>query len=232
MKAALITGASRGLGEALVVSFLNRGYRAFGLVRTQEAAERLRALDAVPIVGDVSHPGAAAAVRDALEQHTECLDVLVNNAGSGASIRSMQDGVEEELAAHLNVHCIGALRVSRAALPYLQCADAALIVNISSRFGSMKNAAAGLFRGRDLSYAYPVAKAAQNMLTLRMAEELSSGSVQVCGVHPGRMQTASGSPDAIDTAAAAAERLTHWVCSPPGNVHGKFFELDTGKQGW
>lgn len=194
----------------------------YGLVRTPQAVDTLRegCAAAMPIIGDVAHPEVIAAIQEALGRHGDGLNLLINNAGTGASIRAMQEGVEEEIAAQLNVHCLGALRVSRAALPFLRRAEPALIVNVNSRFGSIAGAAAGLFREHELSYAYPIAKAAQNMLTLRMAEELRSSRVKVCAVHPGRVQTASGSPDATTTPAEAAARLIDWIESPRADVHG------------
>ena len=234
MKTALITGAGRGFGEAVAGSLLQRGYRVFGLVRTAEAAARLRlrSANALPIVGDVTHRDVGTAIETALEPHAGGLDLLINNAGTGASLDTLRPGIEDEVAAHLDVHCMGALRVSLAALLHLRRTTDALIVNVSSRFGSTSRAAAGLFSGRNLSYAYPIAKAAQNMLTLRMAEELRDTHVKVCAIHPGRMRTASGSADATDTPAEAARRLTDWLASPPRNLHGGFFELDTGRRGW
>lgn len=234
MKTALVTGASRGLGEALVFGLASRGYRVHGLVRTPQAAEALRArcAAAIPIIGDVARPEVIRAIQDALGRCGDSLNLLINNAGSGASIRAMRDGVEEEIAAHINVHCLGVLRVSRAALPFLRRAEPALIVNVSSRFGSIARAAAGLLQEHALSYAYPIAKAAQNMLTLRMAEELRSSQVRVCAVHPGQVQTASGSPDAITPPTEAAVRLLNWLESSPADLHACYVDLDTGRQGW
>ena len=234
MKTVLITGASRGLGKALVSCFLMRGDRVFGLVRAPEAAGKMRLCgpNALPIIGDVTDPTVGAAIDGALRRYPEGLNILINNAGAGASMCSLQPGIEEEVTAHLDVHCTKTLRVSRAAIPYLRRAATALIVNVSSRFGSVSSAAAGLFADRPLSYAYPIAKAAQNMLTLRMAEELRATGIQVCAIHPGRLRTASGSPDATDTPEDAAERLAEWIEAPPQDIHGNFFELDTGRRGW
>lgn len=234
MKNVLITGAGRGLGEALASCLLGRGERVFGLVRSPAAADAMRLLgpNAVPVIGDVTHAAVSTALQSVLRGYPEGLHLLVNNAGMGASTCSLQPGIEAEVAAHLDVHCIGALRVSLAALPFLRRAADALIVNVSSRFGSTSRAAAGLFAGRRLSYAYPIAKAAQNMLTLRLAEELRGTRIRVCAIHPGRMRTASGSADATDTPAEAAQRLARWLASPPQDLHGNFFELDTGRRGW
>lgn len=217
-----------------MIGLASRGYRVHGLVRTPQAAATLcaRCAAALPIIGDVARPQVIAAIQDALARRGDGLNLLINNAGTGASIRTLQDGVEEEIAAHVNVHCLGALRVSRAALPLLRRAEPALIVNLSSRFGSPRRAAAGLFQGRALSYAYPIAKAAQNMLTLRMAEELRASHVRVCAVHPGQVQTASGSTDALTIPAEGAVRFLDWLESAPAELHGCYVDLDTGQQGW
>lgn len=234
MRTALITGAGRGLGEALVGALSTQGYRVFGLVRTPQAAAGMRRDNptAVPVIGDVTHRDVGAVIDAALEHLPGGLNLLINNAGTGASLHSMRPGIEDEVTAQLDVHCIGALRVSLAALPHLRRAVDALIVNVSSRFGSTTRAAAGLFVDRRLSYAYPIAKAAQNMLTLRMAEELRATPIKVCSIHPGRMRTDSGSADATDTPAEAAQRLTQWLASAPQDLHGEFFDLDNGGRGW
>ncbi len=211
-----------------------RGYRVFGLVRAPEAGNKMRlyGANAVPIIGDVADPTVGTAIDGALRCYPKGLTILINNVSAGAFMCSLQPGIEEEVTAHLDVHCIGTFRVGRAAIPYLRRAATALIVNVSSRFGSVSDAVAGLFADRLLPYAYPIAKGAQNVLTLRMAEELRATGIQVCAIHSGRMRTASGSPDAIDTPAEAAERLAEWIEVPPDDIHGNFFELDTAKRGW
>lgn len=234
MQAVFITGANRGLGRALVESFLARGCWVFALTRsTAHVDELCRAgRNCVPIVGDVTDRNVGGSIAGVLRKHAVELSLLINNAGSGGVINSMRDGVEDEVMEQLNVHCVGALRVTRASLPFLRRASGALIVNVCSRFGLISNAAAGLFGRHGPSYAYPVAKAAQAMLTVRMAEELRGTSVKVCAIHPGRLQTTSGAADAIETAAQGAERLANWVEAPPPSVHGGFFELDSGREGW
>lgn len=112
IKTVLITGAGRGLRKASVSCFLMRGYRVFGLVRAPEAADTMRLLgpNAMPIIGDVTDPTVGTAIDGVLRC---CPDGLINNAGTGASMYSLQPGIEEEVAAHLDVDCIGTLRITR-----------------------------------------------------------------------------------------------------------------------
>jgi NAD(P)-dependent dehydrogenase (short-subunit alcohol dehydrogenase family) len=118
-------------------------------------------------------------------------------------------------------------------MPFLQQSSKALVVNITSRFGSIARTSSGDLANCGISYSYVIAKAAQNMLTLRLAEELRNTPVSVCCVHPGMMRTASGhSPDAFETAEQAADRFAEWSLDANVKSHGEYLELDTGRFGW
>jgi len=132
----------------------------------------------------------------------------------------------------LAVHCIGALRATRLALPFLRRSQRALVVNITSRFGSIARTAAGEFSGNQYSYSYRVAKAAQNMLTLCLSQELRHDGISVCAVHPGRLRTDSGPPDPELSAEEGAERLAGWILAADSSVNGGYFELDSGRSQW
>ncbi len=84
MKTALVTGASRGVGEALVACLASRGYRAHGLARTPQAVEALheRCAAAIPIIGELARPEVITAIQDALGRHGHGLNLLINNAGT------------------------------------------------------------------------------------------------------------------------------------------------------
>jgi NAD(P)-dependent dehydrogenase (short-subunit alcohol dehydrogenase family) len=106
------------------------------------------------------------------------------------------------------VHCVGALRCTKAALPWLRRAARPVVVNVSSRFGSIGRTAAGEFRG---IYSYNVAKAALDMLTACLDRELRADGIRVFAVHPGRLRTAVGAADADTDPADAARKLADWV---------------------
>jgi NAD(P)-dependent dehydrogenase (short-subunit alcohol dehydrogenase family) len=105
-----------------------------------------------------------------------------------------------------NVHCLGALRATQATLPWLQRAPRPAIVNISSRRGSLAQEAAGGAPG-DASYAYRIAKAAQNMLTVCLSVELRHAGIPVLAVHPGALLTGTAPPDAAVAPRLAARRI-------------------------
>jgi NAD(P)-dependent dehydrogenase (short-subunit alcohol dehydrogenase family) len=231
----LITGASRGLGRALVESFLRRGCAVLGLIRSQRDAEELSSAHPKgfqTVIADVTSPEAVAACETAIATHHRVLDILVNNAGSRGYLTSITQAPEQEVSKLFALHCLGALRITRAALPFLQKSSRGLVVNITSRMGSIARTVARDFPSKDLSYSYRVSKAAQNMLTLCLSQELRSEGISVCAVHPGRLRTDSGPPDPEMSAGEGAERLTDWILAANDSVNGGYFELDTGRTHW
>ena len=214
MSAVLITGASRGLGLELVRAYHNRGWTIFPLVRHRTAARRLT--DRYPerchmILADVTSDSVESAIADILSKHTDRLDLLINNAGNIRKNRALAGAGEDDLRALFEVHCVGALKCVRAALPFLQKAERPAIVNITSRKGSIGLTTAAQTDPHLLIYAYQMAKAAQNMLTACLHAELSPRGIGVYAVHPGRLKTEVAPPDADTEPADAADKLAEWT---------------------
>lgn len=210
MPAILVTGAGRGFGRAVLEEYLARGWTAFPLVRDAGVARALEAQSAGchPVVADVGTDEAEAAIAAALGAAGAPLDLLVNNAGSIRKLRGLAATEPSDVETLFRVHCVGALRCTRAALPWLRRAERPLVVNVSSRFGSIGRTVAGEFRG---IYSYNVAKAAQNMLTACLDDELRAEGIRVLAVHPGRLKTSVGAADADTDPAAAARALADWA---------------------
>jgi len=204
----MITGAGRGFGRALLEEYFGRGWTTFPLVRDARQAESLATDTCRPVVADVGTVEAEAAIAAALNAHGAPLDLLVNNAGSVKKLRGLAVTEPGDLEALFRVHCVGALRCTRAALPWLRRALQPTVVNITSRFGSIRRTAAGEFRG---IYSYHIAKAAQNMLTACLDQELRGEGIRVLAVHPGRLRTTAAAADADTDPADAARALADWV---------------------
>ncbi len=205
----LITGGNRGLGLALVKVFAKGGHRVYALIRNEAAAQQIA--QAYPLVkimiADVTKAEQLANVDQQLETS---LDVLINNAGSGSRGASIFDAQVDEMEKQFKVHCLGAMNAMQAVMPMLSRAEYPLIINVSSRLASMSKNAGNEFTGKGFSYAYRIAIGAQNMLTLCLAQELGPRGFRVCALHPGRLITDSGSPDALlsaDDSAAAIYRM-------------------------
>ena len=222
----LVTGAARGFGRALLEVFLNDGWRVLALTRRETDAERLNA--AFPerftaFAADVTSERVGERIRQVLDREREALELLVNNAGRSGSLMSIDALEAAALGDMLDLHCLGAARCARAALPYLRRTEH------GSRLGSLQRNASGRFAAGRYSYDYRIAKAAQNMLTLCLSSELAGSGVSVCAVHPGRLKTETGGKGADTPPAKAAERFLAFVNAATPEVTGRFFDLFDGE---
>lgn len=137
-RAAVITGASRGLGRALAVRLGVEGMRLGLLARSvaeleeTAAAVRREGGKALPVVCDLRDAAAAEAAVDRVATHFGGLDTLVNNAAIGAFWRLDALDIarfDETIAVNLRA----AFVTIRAALPHLRASGAGRIVNLASR---------------------------------------------------------------------------------------------------
>jgi NAD(P)-dependent dehydrogenase (short-subunit alcohol dehydrogenase family) len=185
-KVAIITGASRGLGEVLARFLAGQGY---ALVLTARHAEPLQkvalALSSfnVPVqtvVGDVTDAAHRAAVIEAANALGGS-SVLVNNASDlGVSpLLRLADFPLDALERVFKINVVAPLALTQAALPALK-ANAGLVINLSS------DAAKG---GYPTWGGYGLTKAALDLASLTLANELRDAGVSVVSVDPGDMRT-------------------------------------------
>jgi len=167
-RAGIVTGASRGIGEAIVRELLDSG--AEGVVITGRRAETLGALASelgprvVPLVGNVrDEEHAQEAVATAVERFGSC-SLLVNNAGTNPSAGPLVDVELAAVDATWDVNLRAPLVWSRAAWHGWMEANGGAIVSI----GSVGGLAPGPIIG-----AYNVSKAGLHHLTRQLAHELA-----------------------------------------------------------
>jgi len=211
MPSILITGASRGFGRALADEYIERGWTIFPLLRSREMASeisRTAGYRCFPIIGDVTSADIEEKIVSVLGKHTEALDVLINNAGNIKKARGFEGANPEDMEEHFKVHCIGAFRCVRASIEFLKKSVKPVIVNISSRRGSISGTVTGEL---PRIYAYNIAKAAQNMLTACLSVDLRQYGIKVFAVHPGRLKTEVAPADADVEPRAAAAKLADWI---------------------
>ena len=228
----MITGASRGVGRALHALYAARGCVTFPLVRREEDAASI-ANDSPdhchPIVTDLRDDRATDAIQQTLDAQGNRIDLLINNAGVAGKAYTFDTITPQELIDQCQVHAVGALRATLAALPRLRKSTSPTIVNITSRLGSMTRNASGEFVGKPFTIAYRMAKAAQNMLTLCLHQQLTDDGVRVYALHPGRVMTDSGSFDADITADDAAQRIATWIDEANDSQRGRCYDAQTGE---
>lgn len=217
----MITGAGRGLGAALVAAYAALPAQVIALVRTEEAQRRIEALHgaAVHVIrADVAKEEDEARIRSGLVALDRGLDLLINNAGFPGTSASLEQINITEIETLFQTHCLGALRVTRAALPFLQRSETPQVVNISSRISSLQLNAEGQFALRKYSYGYRIAKAAQNMLSLCLLEEFRGEGLGVLAIHPGQLTTVSASRAAALSPEEAAQMFIKFMESRHGSV--------------
>jgi NAD(P)-dependent dehydrogenase (short-subunit alcohol dehydrogenase family) len=185
---ALVTGASRGLGEVVAGFLAGSGYDLIVSARTagplNEAADRFRArgADVVAVPGAVEEPEGRLALREAVGRRGQ-LDLLVHNASElGPPGRpKLLEVPAEELERVFRVNVVAPVRLTEALLPYLAAAPAPLVVMISS------DAALGAYPGWG---AYGASKAALDLVSRTLSQELAEHNVNVVAVDPGDLRTA------------------------------------------
>lgn len=172
---AVVTGGASGIGAAVVKVLQNGGARVAALDLDPAGVP-----DGVLAVRtDVSDDSSVRAAVDKVVHELGRLDILVNNAGIGAQ-GTVADNDDAEWMRVLDVNLLGAVRVSRAALPHLRSSPAAAIINT----GSIA-ATAGLPQ-RAL---YSASKGAVLALTRAMAADHLGEGIRVNCVNPGTADT-------------------------------------------
>jgi NAD(P)-dependent dehydrogenase (short-subunit alcohol dehydrogenase family) len=172
---AAVTGGGSGIGLATARLLATRGARVAAIDLDPEAA----AGSALPVIADVTDEDSLRAAVATVVERLGALDVLVNNAGIGAT-GTVEDNSYEEWRGVLDVNLLGVVRASRAALPHLRRSPVAAIVNTCSIA-----AVAGLPR-RAL---YSATKGAVLALTLAMAADHVAEGIRVNCVVPGTADT-------------------------------------------
>lgn len=182
MSVFLVTGASRGLGRSIVTAALAAGHQVVAGVRDVHALDDVvvpTGADLVPVVLDVTDPGAArAAVRTATDRFGR-LDVLVNNAGY-ANMASIEDADPDDFRAQVETNLFGVVTLSREAVHVMREQRAGHIVQVSSVGGRMATPGLG---------AYQTAKWAVGGFSSVLAKEVAPFGVRVTVLEPGGMRT-------------------------------------------
>ncbi|KFB10612.1 SDR family oxidoreductase [Nitratireductor basaltis] len=194
---ALVTGANKGIGLEIARKLAEAGVHVLlgsrDIARGKAAADRLveAGLAAEALHLDLDADETITAAADTIRARFGRLDILVNNAGI-FDFADAAPGKASVAAVRrvLDVNFIGALAVTQAMLPLLRSAAKASIVNLSSSMGSLTENAdpeAPYYSQRYIGYN--ASKAALNMLTIQLHEELKAEGIRVNSVSPGFVKT-------------------------------------------
>ena len=177
---ALVTGANRGIGKAIVEGLLARGAaKVYAAVRNVASADELVSAHGSRVVAvelDVTQPKTiAAAAKKAAD-----VMLVVNNAGVLRNASPLSEDALEALAFEMDVNVNGLIRVAQAFAPILKQNGGGAFVQLNSVV-SIKNFAAFA--------TYSASKAASYSITQALRELLGEQGTQVVSVHPGPIAT-------------------------------------------
>lgn len=175
-RTALVTGASRGIGEATARALHERGVN---LALASRSGGDLGLEGVLAMSVDVRQPSELQAIVEAAVDRFGGLDILVVNAGVG-SYGPFLELATNELEEMIDINVKGAIYSVRAALPHLLDSNAADIVTIASEAGR---------RGLPLEAVYCASKFAQIGLTRSLDHELREKGVRCTNIAPGGVAT-------------------------------------------
>ena len=185
-KVAIVTGASRGIGEAIAEMFANAGAKIVISSRKEEnltpVASKIKEAG-----GDVlaipCHTGDETAVNALVKQVIDThggIDILVNNAATNPHFGPILSAGDSEWNKTFDINVKGYFRMTKAVYESMKARGGGKIINIASIAGIKPSPFMGV---------YGVTKAAVIMLTKTLAVELAPDNIQVNAIAPGFVKT-------------------------------------------
>ena len=220
-RTALITGGNRGIGREVCRQLAHQGLRVVLTSRTQtegeEAARDLLSDDSAEILAlplDVADPASIGTCVEELRRRDLHVDVLVNNAAicPEGCVLDLDDATAEHA---LRTNVAGPFWLIRAFVPGMVRAGYGRVVNVSSTWGSFDGGLGG-------PLGYSLTKAALNVLTVKLAQEVS-GDIKVNAACPGWVRTRMGGAAAPRSVEEGADTIVWLATLPPERSSGGFF---------
>lgn len=193
-KKALVTGGTKGIGQAIVNEMLDHGAYFIFNGRNQEDIDQIMenhdqgGSKLFGIQADVATDEGRNALHSQILSEWDHLDILINNAGINIR-KSLIDYIQEEIQNIFDVNLFSVIELCRLMHPWLQKAEQASVVNLSSVAG---------FRDVKTGTPYGISKAAITQLTQHLAVEWAPDNIRVNAVAPWYIKTPLTEPVMAD----------------------------------
>ncbi len=187
---ALVTGGTKGIGEAIVRQFLDLGAAVFivardsDLLQSQLTKYHQQDQPVNGVAADLSQPDEVVRVMDVVQAHWDTLDILVNNVGTNVR-KATADYSPADYDHILNTNLRSAYELSQATYPLLKASGNGKIIMVSSVSGLTHTSSGSL---------YGMTKAALLQLTRNLAVEWAPDGIRVNAVAPWYITTPLASP--------------------------------------
>ncbi|MBR3768948.1 MAG: SDR family oxidoreductase [Lachnospiraceae bacterium] len=222
----LITGASRGIGQAIATAFAKAGYR---LVITCSKTEKdllslaahLRAqygTEVLTSVGDIGDYDYVHSLFQEIEARFGGIDILINNAGI-SYVGLLTDMTIEEWNCIINTNLTSVFSTCKHAVPYMVQKQSGKIINISSVWGNV---------GASCEVAYSACKGGMNTFTKALAKELAPSNIQVNAIACGCIDTQMNACFSEEERVALADEIPSGRFGTPNEVADLVLDLASG----
>jgi NAD(P)-dependent dehydrogenase (short-subunit alcohol dehydrogenase family) len=219
-RVALVTGAARGIGRGIAEGLAELGVVVAVAARSAQAADAAAAeigRGAFGVVLDVYDEESTRLAVETVVARTGRLDIVVNNAGGHYDAFVAPSAVaDDDMRDAIELNLLGPWRLCRAAIPLMRKAGWGRIVNVSSRSGTFAATWSN-------APAYGISKAALNMFTFQLADELKGSGILVNACCPGWVRSEMGGPDADKSIEEGADTPIWLATLPDDGPHGGMF---------
>jgi len=212
----VVTGASKGLGLAMVSYLLSKEQLVIATTRDASRFDQLLSssvgLEVLQL--DLKDEQAVRLAMEDIQRRYTRIDVLVNNAGYGF-LGAVEEANPEEIEDIIAVNVLSPLRMLRHVLPYMRGAGSGHIINLSSMSGISATPAFGI---------YNATKFAVEGFSEALSQELAGSGIRVTIVEPGAFRT-----NFLDSSIAVARRTIDDYAATAGEFRRRYLS-NNGKQ--
>jgi NAD(P)-dependent dehydrogenase (short-subunit alcohol dehydrogenase family) len=185
-KVAILTGASKGIGQAIAEAFADAGAKVAISSRKKDAVDAVAAGiiasggEALAFEAHVGYPDQLKSMVDSVVKEWGSVDIAVNNAATNVHFGPLLTADEGQIEKNFDVNLKGYIRFCQVVFPYMKDQGRGKIINLSSVAGLRPNFNMGI---------YGITKAGVLMLTKMLAKELGQYNIQVNAIAPGIIKT-------------------------------------------